>query len=108
MDWQDEIIANDKTELAPIFKKMKTRLYQTNYTFECENSEIIASGEAHISFLMDEENDPYNIDLEVSNLDIWNVAKEEQVITIRAWMIRDIKELIESEAIDYAIQHETF
>lgn len=85
------------------------RNYMGHYEFECENKDILASGKCQFSFTYDEEDDKVSsLDIDILEKCIWDVMKEREVQTVRAYHIEDIKSMIFEDVIDYALQHDLY
>lgn len=84
------------------------KYYSGNYDFDCENKEILSTGNCHVSFYLDDYGDAINIDIELQEFEVWDINKESQIQTIRNYHINDIKSLIEEDAIQYLIEHDLY
>ena len=85
------------------------RHYQGNYEFEYEGINILSTGKCFFSFYYDSDLDEVkSLELDLSDLDLWNTFKEQEITTIRNYHLKDIKQGIEEKVIDYAIQHELY
>ena len=89
-------------------KNQKVKSYSGDFPFSSEKGLVHEySGAARISFLHDLETDETsNVDIVLSDVNAFHMFKEEWITTIRHYMLAEIKELIEEEAVQYAIDHD--